>query len=51
MEVEISLCCNDIRWYNTTLCRNCKEHADFISYDTDEFENNNKENISNDGNN
>ena len=32
MEVEISLCCNDIRWHDTDLCAACKEHADFVTW-------------------
>ena len=32
MEVEVSLCCNDIRWHDTDLCAACKEHADFVTW-------------------
>lgn len=43
MKIEVSLCCSDIRWYDTDLCATCKEHADFIAW-SDEGDNNDSTN-------
>ncbi len=43
MVVLVSTCCNDIPWYDTDLCASCKEHADFLEHDTDQFEGENND--------
>ena len=28
---ELSNCCGALRWYETDVCSDCKEHADFYN--------------------